>query len=320
MNKHWEHTEYLNDEQYDSFILGAKFVPSTPLPYNIALYVDHLDNGCTDSSRKRLECIYDGETKCIRPIKTKGANRDLRLYKDALNNKNITMLAVDGLVGTGKTSTLIEYLIEKNLKDVDLSDRVIDGTGVSSFLSYSVMGDDNDKATDRKILIAKPAVNSAGEEYGFLPGDINEKMTPTLRNYTQYFDRLHPAGFELLRENGYVDILPLGFIRGMDADNMDIIVDEAQNTKELITVATRHAKDARTFFIGDTSPFQIDRENNTPEKNGLSDFIDLMNGAPYFQYIEMKSLEHIVRSDEVRDIMRRMFKKHGRNPKEWIMD
>ena len=320
MIKHWEHTEYLRTEDYDSLVRGATgIVPTKPLEYNTALYVEvRFDDYKDRPSRKRIECIYDGVLKCIRPIKAKGANRDLRLYKDALSNENITILAVDGLVGTGKTSTLIGHLIKQNLKDVDLSDRVFDA--MSSFLPHSAMNDDSDKATDRKILIAKPAVNSAGEEYGFLPGDINEKMTPTLKNYTQYFDRLHPAGFELLRESGYVDILPLGFIRGMDADNMDIIVDEAQNTKELVTVATRHAKDARTFFIGDTSPFQIDREGNTPEKNGLSDIIELLNGAPYFQYIEMKSLEHIVRSDEVRDIMRRMFKKHGKDPKEWIMN
>lgn len=305
MVKHWEHVEHLSTADYDALLLGAKVVPSIDIPYNTAMYVSAED-------RKRLECIYDGATKSIRLIKGRGPNRDLRLYKDALNNENITMLAVDGLVGTGKTSTLIEHLINKNLSKVNLES--------SHANLYSLDGeDDDDKVTDRKILISKPAVNSAGEEYGFLPGDINEKIVPTLKNYTQYFDRLHPAGFELLRENGYVEILPLGFVRGMDADNMDVVVDEAQNTKELVTIATRHAKDTRTFFIGDTSPFQIDKEGNDPNNNGLADIIDLMTGAPYFQYIEMKSLEHIVRSEEVKDVMRRMFKKHGQNPREWIL-
>lgn len=303
MVKHWEHVEYLSTDDYDSVLIGAEISPSVPLPYNTALYI-------SADGRKRLECVYDGATKTIRLIKGKGPNRDLRLYKDALNNKNITVLAVDGLVGTGKTSTLMKHLIETNLKDVAISERndmfsSVDGTEM--------------KPSDRRMLIAKPAVNSSGEEYGFLPGNVNEKLTPTLKNYTQYFDRLHPAGFELLNEAGYVEILPLGFIRGMDADNIDVIVDEAQNTKELVTVATRHATDCRTFFLGDSSPFQIDKEGNDSNHNGLVDIIDLLSGAPYFQYIEMKSLEHIVRSEEVKDVMRRMFKKHGQNPREWIL-
>jgi predicted ribonuclease YlaK len=123
----------------------------------------------------------------------------------------------------------------------------------------------------------------------------------------------------MLRAGGYVEILPLGFIRGLDAENMTIVVDECQNTKELVTVVTRRAKDSRIFLLGDTSPFQIDLAGNTPKKNGLTDIIDLLQGAPYFQYIEMKSLEHIVRSDEVRDIVRRLFKKHGEDPQQWII-
>ena len=168
-------------------------------------------------------------------------------------------------------------------------------------------------------LISKPGVNASGEEYGFLPGDINEKIIPTLKNYTQYFDRLHQSGFEALRLSGYVEILPLGFVRGMDAENISVIVDECQNTKELVTMVTRRAKDSRIFLLGDTSPFQIDLPGNTPKKNGLADVIDLLQGAPYFQYIEMKSLEHIVRSDEVRDIVRRLFKKYGEDPKNWMV-
>lgn len=308
MIKHWQHVEYVDDEVYKQFLHhNTPVTPSIQLPFNTAVYIQPITGG------KRLEGIYDPTLKGIRQLKYKSQkgkpvpNRDLRLYLDAVLSEHITVLAVDGLMGTGKTSTCIESLIEEHLSDIKVDERVLNNP-------------DWKPDTDaHKIMIAKPAVNSGGEEYGFLPGDINEKIAPTIKNYTQYFDRNHQAGFELLNAAGYVEILPLGFIRGLDAENMTVVVDECQNTTELITVVTRRAKDSRIFLLGDTSPFQIDLKGNTPKKNGLADTIDLLRGAHYFQYIEMKSLEHIVRSDEVRDIVRRLFKKYGEDPQEWVV-
>lgn len=302
MFKHWEHTELVEEAEYNQFVHHhIPITPSVPLEGNLAVYVQ-----CTDGS-KRLEGVYDPFTKGIRPIRgNRAPNRDLRLYHDALQNDNITVLSVDGLTGTGKTSTLIKDLIETHLANVSVGDFVTDCT-------------QKPDADSHKILIAKPGVNASGEDYGFLPGDINAKIAPTLRNYTQYFDRYHQDGFEALNLSGHVEILPLGFIRGSDAENLSIVVDECQNTRELVTVVTRKAKNSRIFLLGDTSPFQIDLEGNTPKKNGLKDVTDLLRGAPYFQYIEMKSLEHIVRSDEVRDVVRRLFKKYGQDPQEWVV-
>ena len=298
MTKHWEHTEYVTKEVYDQFVnLDVTIRPENSLPANTAVYIQPLSGG------KRLEGIFDTSLGGIRKLKFSTApNKDLRLYLDAVENENITILAIDGLMGTGKTSTCVNSLIEKHLADVKIS-------------NFSLP--EENKHVGHKILIAKPAVNAGGEEYGFLPGDINEKIEPTLRNYTQYFDRGHQAGFDLLKINGYVDILPLGFVRGLDAEDMTIVVDECQNTKELVTVVTRRAKNSRIFLLGDTSPFQIDLDGNSPTDNGLTHIIDLLKGAPYFQYIEMKALEHIVRSEETRDVVRRLFKKYGLNPTEW---
>lgn len=296
--KHWEHTEYVSKENYQAFLdHNVPLTPSVSLLYNTAVYVEEISGGS-----KRLEGIYDPIIKGIRKLKSKKEpNRDLRLYQDAMMSEHMTVLAVNGLMGTGKTSTCIEYLIRQHLSG-NIS---MDGLGSMS--------------SHHKLLIAKPSVNADGEEYGFLPGDINEKIQPTLLNYVQYFERNHQCSFDELREAGVVEILPLGFIRGLDAQNMSIVVDECQNTKELVTVVTRKAKEnSRIFLLGDTSPFQIDRQGNTPDDNGLTHIIDLLQGAPYFQYIEMTSIEHVVRSEEVKDIVRRLFKKHGSNPKEWI--
>ncbi|MMZ43529.1 hypothetical protein D1872_50810 [compost metagenome] len=298
MLKHWEHTEMVDAEQYLLFQRnGHVITPTEDIPSNTAVYVNTLGN-------KRLEGVYDPVLKGIRPLKDKSSpNRDLRLYIDALKSDHITMLAVDGLMGTGKTSTTVEWVVDTYLGDLKVKDMELEEFNKG----------------DHKILIAKPHVNASGEDYGHLPGGIKEKFDPTLTNFVQYFDRFHQAGYHSLNIAGYVDILPLGFARGLDADNMTIIVDECQNTKELITIATRKAKKSRVIFLGDTSPFQIDLKGNKPDKNGLSDLVELLNGAPYFQYIEMKTLEHIVRSDEVRDIVRRLFKRYGQDPRQWII-
>lgn len=301
--KHWEHTEYVDEVTFKKFCNHSTAItPSVELPYNTAVFVSHSD--------KRVEGVYDKKAKGIRPLIYTGdkkMNRDLRLYKDALENEDITILAVNGLPGTGKTSTCIESLISQHLSKVDVSPKALSNP---DFKKNSV---------DHKILIAKPHVNASGESYGHLPGDIDEKLEPTLSNFIQYFNRWHQGGFYALRDAGYVEVLPLGFIRGLDAKDVTVIVDEAQNTKELITTATRRAPGSKIILMGDTSPFQIDLPGNTPEKNGLKHLIDLLQGASYFQYIEMRTLEHIVRSGEAKDVVRRLFKMHGQNPDKWTV-
>lgn len=300
MRRHWQYTEVVDQEIYNSFVNGLPIVPSEPLTDNLAVFVECINGG------KRLEGIYDPDIKAIRELKDKSApNRDLRLYIDAVRTKRITMIAVDGLMGTGKTSTCVESVIEQHLSNVRIPN----------------MADDSKLNIEHQIFICKPYINAGGkdEQYGFLPGDINDKLDPTISNFIQYFDRYSQVGFEKLRDAGYIKILPLGYIRGLDAKDMTIIADETQNTKELVSLATRKANRARIFFLGDTSPFQIDRPGNTSKKNGLNHIIDLLNGAPYFQYIEMKTLQHIVRSVEVRDIVRRLFEKYGESPQDWII-
>lgn len=300
MVNHWEHTIVVDKEEYKKFVeFGIPVTPDTEIPYNTAVYVSCIDGG------KRIEAINDPEVG-IRKITQKAPNKDLRLYLDAVSNENITVIAVDGLMGTGKTYTCVESVVNRYLKKV----RPPEG---------GVLNMETKPYVEHKVLIAKPYVNAGGkhEQYGYLPGDLDSKIDPTLNNFIQYFDRMHMCGFNLLRNMGYIDVLPLGFIRGLDASNMTLIVDECQNTKELVTVVTRKAKDSRIFLLGDTSPFQIDMPGNTPENNGLTKIIDLLKGAPYFQHIELKSLEHIMRSKEVKDVVKRLFKSMGKDPTDW---
>lgn len=279
--EHWQHEEYVDNTTYEKFLhQGTPIkVEYEDIHSNEAVFVYPLNGG------KRLEGIYDSSLKAIRPLLNKSeSNKDLRLYMDALKNTDISIVAVDGLMGTGKTSTCIHQIIDEYI-DKHSSEK-----------------------QDTEILIAKPHVNSGGssEAYGFLPGDLDDKLDPTLTNYSQYFDRYSLAGFAKLKEQGIIKILPLGFIRGIDAKNMIMIVDECQNTKELISVVTRKAKDSKIILLGDTSKYQIDLNGNTPQNNGLTHIINLLKGAPYFQHIKMKTINHVVRSAEVKDIVHRL--------------
>ncbi|MDP4224883.1 MAG: PhoH family protein [Bacteroidota bacterium] len=290
--KHWEYTEVVDSETFDKFKAHKTPISTTSdLPANTAVFISN--------DGKRLEGVFDPKLHAIRPLKVNKPfpNRDLRLYMDAINNPDITMIAVDGLMGTGKTSTAVESAIQF-INDIFKP---------------------NLPLTSPKVVIAKPYVYANGEEYGFLPGGIDEKFDPSLVNFIQYFDRWHQAGFSKLRDMGYIKILPLGFIRGLDAEDLIIIADECQNTRELISLATRKSKNSRIFYLGDTSPFQIDLQGSTPHNNGLTKLINLLQGAPYFQYIELKSLEHVVRSPEVRDIVKRLFDQYGEKPQDWTI-
>ncbi len=304
MVKHWQHVESVDEHSYKKF--SGHGVPiqasRADIPPNTAVFVENRMGG------KRLEGVYDPGLKAIRPIRnTTAPNKELRLYIDALESEDITVIAVDGLMGTGKTSTCIENITNTHLSSLPV-----------------LKGDPEEykpPVDQPKVWICKPVINSGGpsEKYGFLPGDLDEKLDPSLRNFIQYFDRFSQQGYQMLKQMKCVEILPLGMVRGLDIENTILVVDECQNTEELISVVSRKAGGSRVILLGDTSPFQIDAPKNTPTKNGLNDIIDLLQGAPYFQHIEMKSIQNIVRSSEVRDLVSRLFRKYGIDPQKWAV-
>lgn len=294
MSNHWQHIEIVDELTFNKFLNHkTSFSTDSDLDPNVGILIS-----CESQSRK-IEGVYDGVEHVIRPLKCGGKsapNKELRLYLDALNNDVINMIAVDGLMGTGKTSSVVEYMCDL-LPDIN------------KFSEPYTSG--------YKIIIAKPYINAMGEEYGFLPGEIDDKLDPSLASFIQYFDRYHKAGFRKLRQQGYIELLPLGFVRGLDLKDTILVADECQNTLELISLATRKSTGSKIIFLGDTSPFQIDRPGNTSKVNGLTYLVDLLSGATFFQHIEMKTLNHIVRGDEVKEVVRRLFKKYGENPQEW---
>ena len=146
----------------------------------------------------------------------------------ALMGKNDMLFAV-GPAGTGKTYTAVALAV-KALKEKEV----------------------------RRIILTRPAVES-GENLGFLPGDLKEKLDPYMQPlYDALRDMIPHEKLQAYLENGTIQIAPLAFMRGRTLDNAFVILDEAQNTthaqmKMFLTRMGRHAK-----FVITGDPGQID--------------------------------------------------------------
>lgn len=143
-----------------------------------------------------------------------------------------------------------------------------------------------------RIILSRPAVE-AGENLGFLPGDMREKVDPYLRPlYDALYDLLPPEQVERRFQSGEIEIAPLAFMRGRTLSNAFVILDEAQNTTsaQMKMLLTRFGQNARMVIAGD--PSQIDLPPKA--KSGLKEAIATLND------IEDISMVYFTSKDVVR--------------------
>lgn len=128
----------------------------------------------------------------------------------------------------------------------------------------------------KRIILTRPAVE-AGENLGFLPGDLKEKLDPYMQPlYDALLDMIPFDKLNSFIENGIIQIAPLAFMRGRTLDNAFVILDEAQNTTyvQMKMFLTRMGRNAKFIITGD--PGQID----LPKKvsSGLLEAIHIIKG------------------------------------------
>ena len=114
----------------------------------------------------------------------------------------------------------------------------------------------------KKIILVKSVTVLEGEEIGFLKGDLKEKMFPFTISFLDHFYNLIGEGItQMMLDQGFIEVLPLAYIRGRSIDNAIIIVDEAQNItqKNMRSTMTRIGTDTKMIITGDTK--QIDMKN-----------------------------------------------------------
>lgn len=129
----------------------------------------------------------------------------------------------------------------------------------------------------KRIILTRPAVE-AGENLGFLPGDLKEKLDPYMQPlYDALRDMIPAEKLAQFIENGTIQIAPLAFMRGRTLDNAFVILDEGQNTthNQMKMFLTRMGKNAKFLLTGD--PGQVDLPRRTT--SGLKEAILILRNV-----------------------------------------
>ena len=129
-----------------------------------------------------------------------------------------------------------------------------------------------------RIVLTRPAVE-AGEALGFLPGDLQEKITPYLRPlYDALRDMMEPEEIERAMARQTIEVAPLAYMRGRTLGNAFIILDEAQNTttEQMFMLLTRMGQNSKCVVTGDVT--QIDLPTN--RRSGLVEALHALKGVP----------------------------------------
>ncbi len=208
--------------------------------------------------------FFGGSKKVIQP-KSEGQ----AAYLDAMA-KNDIVIAI-GPAGTGKT-----YLAVAMAVDMLRKNRV------------------------KRIILARPAVE-AGENLGFLPGDLQEKVDPYLRPLYDALEDMMPADWVRRSiESRVIEIAPLAYMRGRTLSDAFVILDEAQNatTAQMKMFLTRLGLNSRTVITGDKTQIDLPRQ----EDSGLLQVERILQGIDGIRFVYLDGVD-VVRHRLVKEII-----------------
>ncbi|MBS3806771.1 MAG: PhoH family protein [Bacteroidales bacterium] len=208
-------------------------------------------------------------------------NAEQTFSVDALSRPEVQLAALTGKAGTGKTLLAL-------------------ATALHMEKQFS------------QILLARPIVPLANRDLGYLPGDVNEKITPYM---TPLYDNLaviknqyksnsrEYKKIEEMQENGKLVISPLAYIRGRSLSSVYFIVDEAQNLTphEIKTIITRAGEGTKMVFTGDIQ--QIDSPYLDMKSNGLSYLTDKMLTQDIFAHVNLVKGERSYLAELASDLL-----------------
>ncbi len=229
-----------------------------------------------------------------------GDDADIRAFRE-----NIIVIP-GGLRKVNPRSRLqAEYIMQMSSKDLVFSIGPA-GTGKTYIaVAYALMELLSRKK--RKIILTRPVVET-GENLGFLPGDLTQKLAPYLRPlYDAMEDLIEPDLIERLRNNGQIEVAPLAYMRGRSLKNCFILLDEAQNTtrEQMKMFLTRIGEGSKAVVTGDLT--QVDLP--IPERSGLAEAVRILKP------IEDISVTEFTSDDVVRHpLVKKIIDAYQRNP------
>ncbi len=236
-----------------------------------SLTENNIDNLMTEDGSKLL-VTEDGKEVLVH------GNHGAKIIAKTINqrklveavNKNDMVFAV-GPAGTGKTYTAVALAV-RALKSKEV----------------------------KRIILTRPAVE-AGENLGFLPGDLKEKLDPYLMPlYDALRDMIPAEKLADMIEFGVIEIAPLAFMRGRTLDKAFVILDEAQNTTtmQMKMFLTRMGMTAKFAITGDMSQVDLPRK----QRSGLAYALDALDGVEGVGIIRMGQAD-VIRHSLVKKII-----------------
>jgi phosphate starvation-inducible PhoH-like protein len=229
----------------------------------IARTIDMVADDLLPSEVLRHEVVRGAKGKSVRPS-TAGQKR----YTDAIDTSIITFGI--GPAGTGKSYLAVAQAVQA------LHRRQV-----------------------QRIVLTRPAVE-AGENLGFLPGDLMAKVDPYLRPlYDALYDMVGADGAQRLIANGTIEVAPLAFMRGRTLNDSFIILDEAQNTtpEQMKMFLTRIGFNSKAVVTGDVT--QVDLNG---KRSGMADVERILNGVDGISFVYL-GVKDVVRHRIVADIV-----------------
>ncbi len=210
------------------------------------------------------------------PIQVKCLNKKQKELKKAIEDKEITISV--GPAGTGKTfMSLITalHLLKTN-------------------------------AIYKKIVLIKSVTVIKGEELGFLPGTLQEKMEPYMWSFIGNLNKIFGDRYtsKNLMDAGVISIEPIAYVRGNTMDNSIVIIDEIQNLSvhSFRTIISRIGKNSKMIFLGDGD--QIDLRS--PKDSCVGKIIPLFDKETNFSKVINFDNEETVRNPIIKDILKLM--------------
>ncbi len=249
------------------------------------------DKQAVEQAKEAIDLLYHKVSKGVEigEQEVKAAVRFSGEYKNAEEAKNMT----DIVLKTKKrhiyprSATQAKYIQEM------MDNELVFGLGPAgtgkTYLAVALAVTMMLEGKIDKIILSRPAVE-AGENLGFLPGDLKEKVDPYLRPlYDALYEMLPAENVDKKIALGEIEIAPLAFMRGRTLSNAFVILDEAQNTTpmQMKMFLTRLGENSRMVVNGDLS--QVDLPRGTI--SGLRDALDTLKNVPNISSVTFSSAD-----------------------------